>query len=153
MPMAWAAAAAGTATRLAGSDPAVGVISVGAGNPFGHPDPRVIQRLGDADTRVYRTDRHGTVTLTLVDGRVRAQPQRRPRRGRRGRRVRRGGPAHASLLAMSITMRSGSLSTWTRKGRWLSSPTAHCMWASKSPSATTSWMVGALGASRRSGPS
>jgi competence protein ComEC len=142
------------AARFHGAvDPAVGVISVGAGNPFGHPDPRVIQRLGDADTRVYRTDRHGTVTLTLVDGRVRAQPQRRPRRARRGRRGRRGGRAHASLLAMSITMRSGSLSTWTRKGRWLSSPTAHCMWASKSPSATTSWMAGALGASRRSGPS
>lgn len=59
-------------------DPAAGVIGVGAGNPFGHPDPRVVDRLADGGTRVYRTDRHGTVTLTVVDGRVRAQPQRRP---------------------------------------------------------------------------
>jgi competence protein ComEC len=47
--------------------PAVALISVGAINPFGHPDEEIIQRLEDAGAAVYRTDRHGAITLT-TDG-------------------------------------------------------------------------------------
>lgn len=43
------------------------VISVGAGNPFGHPAPSVLKRLSRAGVTVYRTDQNGTVTF-LTDG-------------------------------------------------------------------------------------
>jgi len=45
--------------------PQVAVISVGADNPFGHPSPHVVGRLGA--THVYRTDVQGTIELT-TDG-------------------------------------------------------------------------------------
>ena len=46
---------------LAVADPTVVVISVGAGNSFGHPSPEVLARL--ADRRVFRTDQSGTVEI------------------------------------------------------------------------------------------
>lgn len=48
--------------------PAVAVVSVGARNGFGHPDPAVLVRLARAGATVYRTDRDGAVTLE-TDGR------------------------------------------------------------------------------------
>lgn len=53
---------------------AVALVSVGAGNRYGHPDKGIIDRLSDA--KVYRTDLHGRVTVTS-DGqrlRIRAGP-------------------------------------------------------------------------------
>ena len=51
--------------------PAYALISVGARNRYGHPNPGVLARLERAGTRVYRTDRDGTVTLTArKDGTV-----------------------------------------------------------------------------------
>ena len=49
--------------------PAVAVISAGADNRFGHPDPGVVSRLEAAvgPERVYRTDKHGTVEV-ISDG-------------------------------------------------------------------------------------
>lgn len=55
---------------------AVGVIGVGHDNPFGHPSPHVVATLEDAGAEVYRTDRHGTVTVTFVDGTVHAEAER-----------------------------------------------------------------------------
>lgn len=49
--------------------PQMAIISVGAENKFGHPSPEVVDRLErklDADN-IYRTDRHGTITIT-TDG-------------------------------------------------------------------------------------
>jgi len=46
-------------------DPQVAVISVGADNPFGHPSPDVLERLGTC--QLYRTDQHGTIEL-ITDG-------------------------------------------------------------------------------------
>ena len=37
------------------------MISVGAGNSYGHPSPVVIAAWEHAGARVYRTDRDGTV--------------------------------------------------------------------------------------------
>ena len=48
------------------AQPAVDVISVGAGNPYGHPVSDILERLGD--DLVLRTDEHGDVTLS-TDGR------------------------------------------------------------------------------------
>ena len=49
--------------------PAVAVISSGAGNPYGHPAPSVIERLEEAvgAEGVYRTDLHGSVEV-VSDG-------------------------------------------------------------------------------------
>lgn len=50
--------------------PQVAAIEVGAENTYGHPHPQTLAALEAAVPHVYRTDRHGTVTLT-VDGRGR----------------------------------------------------------------------------------
>ena len=50
--------------------PQVAVIEVGEGNSYGHPTPETLAALTAAVPRVYRTDRDGTVTVTVgSDGR------------------------------------------------------------------------------------
>lgn len=49
------------------SRPLLAVVSVGARNPFGHPAPEVLARLGRAGARVYRTDRDGAI-IVETDG-------------------------------------------------------------------------------------
>ena len=43
--------------------PQIALISVGRGNTFGHPTPEVISRLELIGARIYRTDRHGQITV------------------------------------------------------------------------------------------
>ena len=47
--------------------PRDGIISLGAGNPYGHPHPRVLSTLAKQQVRVWRTDVHGAVTVS-TDG-------------------------------------------------------------------------------------
>ena len=47
--------------------PRDGIISLGAGNPYGHPHPRVLNTLAKQHVRVWRTDIHGAVTVS-TDG-------------------------------------------------------------------------------------
>ncbi|MGQ9682236.1 MAG: ComEC/Rec2 family competence protein [Anaerolineae bacterium] len=47
--------------------PQVAVISVGAGNRFGHPAPEVLARLEEAGAQVWRTDSNGEVEV-VTDG-------------------------------------------------------------------------------------
>lgn len=47
--------------------PRDGIISLGAGNYFGHPHPRVLETLHEQNVRVWRTDIHGAVTVS-TDG-------------------------------------------------------------------------------------
>lgn len=47
--------------------PQVAVISVGAGNHFGHPAPAVLERLAEAGVQVWRTDECGDVEI-VTDG-------------------------------------------------------------------------------------
>ncbi|MGC8880444.1 MAG: ComEC/Rec2 family competence protein [Anaerolineae bacterium] len=49
--------------------PEVAIISVGKDNAFGHPGYEVLTRLTQANITVYRTDRHGTITVRS-DGRT-----------------------------------------------------------------------------------
>ena len=58
-----------TPAFLGAVGPAVAVISVGPRNPYGHPDPGVLERLTAAGARVYRTDRDGAVIFE-TDGRT-----------------------------------------------------------------------------------
>jgi competence protein ComEC len=52
-----------TPAFLAAVRPRVAVISVGAGNLYGHPDPRTLRGLAAAGAQVLRTDRLGTIVL------------------------------------------------------------------------------------------
>jgi beta-lactamase superfamily II metal-dependent hydrolase len=45
--------------------PKVAIISVGAGNHYGHPGPFTINRLRSLGIDIYRTDRWGSVTVKL----------------------------------------------------------------------------------------
>jgi len=53
---------------LAAVSPVDAVISDGQHNTFGHPSPLVIDRLGAAHIRTYRTDRVGATTFLLTPG-------------------------------------------------------------------------------------
>src|SRR5436190_2076198 len=58
-----------TAAFLGAVGPTIAVISVGPRNPYGHPDPGVLERLAAAGARLYRTDRDGAVIFE-TDGRT-----------------------------------------------------------------------------------
>ncbi len=47
--------------------PQLGIISAGAGNTYGHPHPEVIAALKKVGVPYWRTDEHGTITVT-TDG-------------------------------------------------------------------------------------
>ena len=55
-------------------DPAVAVISAGAGNPFGHPHSEVLERL--ASVEVLRTNERGTITFRSDGIRLRYSTER-----------------------------------------------------------------------------
>jgi competence protein ComEC len=59
-------ATSSSAAFLRAVRPALSVVSVGEGNPYGHPAPSVLERLDE--TLLLRTDEHGTVRLS-TDGR------------------------------------------------------------------------------------
>ncbi len=52
---------------LAQVRPRVAIVSAGRANPFGHPHPEVIERLGKAGAWIVRTDRDGAVKIS-TDG-------------------------------------------------------------------------------------
>ncbi len=59
--------------------PEIALISLGEGNPYGHPSRETLGRLERAGAQVYRTDKHGSVTvfsdgkkLTVQAGQARA---------------------------------------------------------------------------------
>jgi competence protein ComEC len=62
---------AGLDALLDRTAPGLAVISVGEGNPFGHPDPLVLRSLRKHGVRILRTDRSGTIELAVVDDRLR----------------------------------------------------------------------------------
>jgi competence protein ComEC len=49
--------------------PKYAVISVGAGNSYGHPTEEVLNRLVNAGAAIYRTDQNGTITF-ISDGKI-----------------------------------------------------------------------------------
>ncbi len=57
-----------TAPFVGRVQPLVGLVSVGAGNRYGHPSPEVLERFADAGIPLLRTDREGPVVVR-TDGR------------------------------------------------------------------------------------
>ena len=57
---------AGLAALLDRVRPRLAVISVGAGNPFGHPTAAVLSALAGRGVRTLRTDRDGTIVLEVA---------------------------------------------------------------------------------------
>jgi competence protein ComEC len=62
---------AGLGDLLDRTRPRLAVISVGAGNPFGHPTPATLATLASHGVPTLRTDRDGTVVLEVVGDSVR----------------------------------------------------------------------------------
>jgi competence protein ComEC len=58
-----------SATFLAEVTPQVSVIEVGK-NRYGHPTPSVLARLAAAGSLIYRTDRDGTVAISVGNGKL-----------------------------------------------------------------------------------
>jgi competence protein ComEC len=56
-------------------DPELAAIEVGP-NTYGHPAPSTLNALERAGVATYRTDRHGTVTLTIDAGEMRVDTER-----------------------------------------------------------------------------
>lgn len=48
-------------------EPRIGIISVGEANPYGHPNPELLERLEESRVQVLRTDHDGAVHV-LTDG-------------------------------------------------------------------------------------
>ena len=47
------------------------MIEVGAHNPYGHPTAQAIQAIRASGAVLYRTDRDGTIRLTVTGDRLR----------------------------------------------------------------------------------
>jgi len=56
--------------------PSIGLISAGDNNQFGHPHAEVIDRLEHNGTMIFRTDKHGAITLTMKNGEYRVSTHR-----------------------------------------------------------------------------
>ena len=57
-------------------DPTVAVISVGARAMGGLPHPEVLRRFQDLGCKIFRTDRHGAVTVFTDGENIRVVPYR-----------------------------------------------------------------------------
>ena len=58
---------ASSAEFLKQVSPETAIISLGAGNDYGHPHKEALDRLTAAQAKVYRTDINGTVTIRMRD--------------------------------------------------------------------------------------
>ncbi|MBI5565985.1 MAG: MBL fold metallo-hydrolase, partial [Chloroflexi bacterium] len=56
--------------------PQLGIVSAGAGNPFGHPHAEVVAALNNLGIQYIRTDEHGTITITSDGTQLRVTSQR-----------------------------------------------------------------------------
>jgi competence protein ComEC len=58
---------------VAALHPAVAIVTVGGGNPYRHPAEEVVERYRGNGTALYRTDRHGAVTVRIEPAGLAAQ--------------------------------------------------------------------------------
>lgn len=57
-----------TKAFLKAATPQIALISVGQGNSYKHPDKDVLKRLEGFGAKIHRTDREGTITVTISGG-------------------------------------------------------------------------------------
>jgi competence protein ComEC len=62
-----------TRAFLSAVSPRIAVLSLGAWNRFGFPDPRLPALLRSRGVRVFRTDRDGAVTVAAETGQIRVR--------------------------------------------------------------------------------
>jgi competence protein ComEC len=55
--------------------PAVALVSVGAGNTYGHPSANVMTSLAERGALVLRTDRHGSIVVRSDGGSIEVEAQ------------------------------------------------------------------------------
>jgi competence protein ComEC len=94
-------ATATSAALLDATRPSVALVSVGAGNDYGHPAPSTLARLRDIGARVYRTDLHGTVVVDLQAGGLVVQASGARRTGYDSLHDRPGAPRGRPLAALA----------------------------------------------------
>ena len=63
---------------LAASGASVALVSVGAGNDYGHPAARTVQLVADTGAEVYRTDQNGCIAVRRAGTRLVVTVQRQP---------------------------------------------------------------------------
>jgi competence protein ComEC len=56
--------------------PAEALVSVGHRNPFRHPHPEVLARYQARGVRVWRTDRHGAISVEMRPGETQVRGRR-----------------------------------------------------------------------------
>lgn len=56
--------------------PRYAVITCGAGNPYGHPNEKTLERLESRDIAYYRSDLNGTVVITCDGNDIRITPEK-----------------------------------------------------------------------------
>ena len=62
---------------LSAVSPEVTIISVAGNDPHGYPDPQTLRRIREGHARIFRTDRHGTISVQVrPDGMYRVSPER-----------------------------------------------------------------------------
>jgi competence protein ComEC len=54
-------------------DPDIALISVGKGNSYGHPTAKTLNMLAELDTKVFRTDLDGAISIALNKGVIEAR--------------------------------------------------------------------------------
>ncbi len=57
-----------TKAFLKAATPQIALISVGQGNSYKHPDKDILKRLESFGAKIHRTDKEGTVTVTISGG-------------------------------------------------------------------------------------
>ena len=60
--------------------PSYAIISVGAGNPYGHPAEETLARLGDVGAVVMRTDEMGSIECTSDGSNIIFNPLKKPKK-------------------------------------------------------------------------
>lgn len=55
--------------------PKISVASAGKDNNFGHPSRRAIKRLKRAGSSIYRTDKHGNVSIDVYLNQIKVKPE------------------------------------------------------------------------------
>ncbi|TPG86917.1 DNA internalization-related competence protein ComEC/Rec2 [Brevibacillus laterosporus] len=59
-------------------NPSVSLISVGTNNRYHHPSEQVIERFEQRKTKIYRTDQHGAITVTINENGYKITPTLQP---------------------------------------------------------------------------